>query len=81
MVLSLASTILKATPLSCGNLLQMAPPNARSIREVLMQYLFLAGRVLYGGFFLQEHRAAWCSLYAAAHPAAVAIEPPVVRRS
>src|SRR2546428_14085651 len=25
---------------------------ARSIREVLMQYLFLGGRVLYGGFFL-----------------------------
>src|SRR5213592_2613579 len=25
---------------------------ARSIPEALMQYLFLAGRVLYGGFFL-----------------------------
>src|SRR5438034_11363723 len=52
MAVSLASTILKATLLSCGNLPQMAPPNAPSIREVLMQYLFLAGRVLYGGFFL-----------------------------
>src|SRR5207245_9352154 len=52
MAVSLASTILKATLLSCGNLPQMAPPNAPSIREVLMQYLFLAGRVLYGWFFL-----------------------------
>jgi len=52
MAVSLASTILKATLLSCGNLPQMAPPNAPSIREVLMQYLLLAGRVLYGGFFL-----------------------------
>src|SRR5438552_8433123 len=52
MAVSLVSTILKATLLSCGNLPQLAPPNARSIREVLMQYLLLAGRVLYGGFFL-----------------------------
>ena len=63
-----------------------------------MQYLFLAGRVLYGGFFLLagiDHfrHVGMMTPYAAAkgipaprldaalHPAAVAIEPPVVRRS